>query len=139
MFDDNLRVISVSFFCSEAATRGVLWKKVFLEISQSSQENTCARASLSIKLQAWGLQLCLKETLAQVFSCEFWEISKNTFFTEHLWVMFLFAADLNLWSCELDNFIFILLYLAILYWYYVKESHIIQIKKTYSYQFVIFF
>ena len=25
-----------------------------------------------------------KETLAQVFSCEFSEISKNTFFTEHL-------------------------------------------------------
>ena len=27
----------------------------------------------------------LQETLAQVFSCEFCEISKNTFFTEHLW------------------------------------------------------
>ena len=26
-----------------------------------------------------------KETLAQVFSCEFCEISKNTYFTEHLW------------------------------------------------------
>ena len=26
-----------------------------------------------------------KEPLAQVFSCEFWEISKNTFFTEHVW------------------------------------------------------
>ena len=26
-----------------------------------------------------------KETLAQVFSCEFCEISKNTFFVEHLW------------------------------------------------------
>ena len=26
-----------------------------------------------------------KETLAQVFSCEFCKISKNTFFTEHLW------------------------------------------------------
>ena len=25
-----------------------------------------------------------KETLAQVFSCEFWENSKNTFFTKHL-------------------------------------------------------
>ena len=25
-----------------------------------------------------------KETLAQVFSCEFCEISKDTFFTEHL-------------------------------------------------------
>ena len=26
-----------------------------------------------------------KETLAQVFSCEYCEVSKNTFFTEHLW------------------------------------------------------
>ena len=26
-----------------------------------------------------------KESLAQVLSCEFCEISKNTFFTEHLW------------------------------------------------------
>ena len=26
-----------------------------------------------------------KETLAQVFFCEFFEISRNTFFTEHLW------------------------------------------------------
>ena len=26
-----------------------------------------------------------KKTLAQVFSCEFCENSKNTFFTEHLW------------------------------------------------------
>ena len=26
-----------------------------------------------------------KETLAQIFSCECCEISKNTFFTEHLW------------------------------------------------------
>ena len=26
-----------------------------------------------------------KETLTQVFSCELCEISKNTFFTEHLW------------------------------------------------------
>ena len=25
----------------EAATRGALWKKMFLEISQNSQENTC--------------------------------------------------------------------------------------------------
>ena len=37
-----------------------------------------------------GKQLCQrlnfikKESLAQVFSCEFCEISKNTFFTEHL-------------------------------------------------------
>ena len=27
-----------------------------------------------------------KETLVQVFSCEFCEIFTNTFYTEHLWV-----------------------------------------------------
>ena len=46
---------------SEAATRGVLCKNVFLEISQSLQENTCARKSCLIKLQPEHL------------------------FTEHLW------------------------------------------------------
>ena len=32
-----------------------------------------------------------KETLAQVFSCEFYEISKNTFFIDHLWWLLLFV------------------------------------------------
>ena len=45
----------------EPATKGVLWKK--------------PQACNFIK----------KEILAQVFSCEFCEISKNTFFKEHLW------------------------------------------------------
>ena len=58
---------------------------LFLKISQNSQENTCARVSFLAKLQLLGLQLIKKETLAQVFSSEFWEISKNTFFKEHLW------------------------------------------------------
>ena len=35
-----------------AATRDVLSEKVFLEISQNSQENICARVSFLIKLQA---------------------------------------------------------------------------------------
>ena len=48
---------------------------VFLEISQISQENTCARASQSLRPATLS-----KKTLAQVFSCEFCEISKNTFF-----------------------------------------------------------
>ena len=57
-------------------------------MSKNSPENTCARVSISIKFQAWGPEACKfinKEPLAQVFSCEFWEISKNTFFIEHLW------------------------------------------------------
>ena len=54
---------------TKAVVRGCSVKKVFLEISQNSQENTCASVSFLMK----------KETLAQVFSCEFCEISKNTF------------------------------------------------------------
>ena len=42
---------------TEAATRGVLCKKVFLEFSQNSQENTYAIVSFLIKLQVSGLQL----------------------------------------------------------------------------------
>ena len=41
--------------CTEAATGGVLYKRVFLKISQNSQENTCATISFLIKLQIWGL------------------------------------------------------------------------------------
>ena len=66
----------------EAATRGVLYKKVFLEIWQNSQGNTCARASFLIKLQTTPATLIKKESLAHVLSYEFCEISKNTFFTE---------------------------------------------------------
>ena len=71
--------ISPFLHLTEAATVGVLWKKTFLEISQNTQENTCARVSFLIKLQA---------------SWEFCDISKNTFFTEHLWTT---ASDLTLW------------------------------------------
>ena len=42
---------------TEAANRGVLWKKVFLEISQNSQENLSPKVSFLIKLQASGLRL----------------------------------------------------------------------------------
>ena len=46
-------------------------RKVFLELSQYSQKNTCGRVSSPfIKI----------ETLAQAFSFEFCKISKNTFF-----------------------------------------------------------
>ena len=41
----------------EAATGVVLEKKVFLNISQNSQGNTCVGVSFLIKLQGSGLQL----------------------------------------------------------------------------------
>ena len=51
---------------------------------QNTQENTCARVAVLIKLQASASNFIEKETLAQVFSSEFSEISKNKFLTEHL-------------------------------------------------------
>ena len=45
---------------------------MFLEISQNLQENTCTRVPEACNF-------IKKETLAQVFSCEFCEISKNTY------------------------------------------------------------
>ena len=41
--DANPNNIVFTIKDTEAAARGVLWKKVFLEISQNSQENICAR------------------------------------------------------------------------------------------------
>ena len=38
------------FHLSEAVTGGVLLEKVFLEISQNSQENTCGKVSFLIKV-----------------------------------------------------------------------------------------
>ena len=75
---------SERYAVTEAATGGVLIKKVFLGILQNSQENTCVRVSFSTKFQTEACNFILKKTLAQVFSCEFSKISKSTFFTEHL-------------------------------------------------------
>ena len=60
-------------------------KKVFLEISQNLQEKTCARVSF-LGLRPATL---LKQRLwHRCFSCEYYEISKNTFFKEHLqWLL----------------------------------------------------
>ena len=49
---------------------------LFLVMLQNSQESTCARVSFLIKLHEYNF--IKKETLSQVFSCEFYEISKNT-------------------------------------------------------------
>ena len=66
---------------SEAVAQRSSIKKLFLEISQNSQENTHPKVSLLLKLQetASAGNFIKKETLAQEFSCEFCEISKNTF------------------------------------------------------------
>ena len=68
----------------EAATGGVLWEKMFLEILHISQQNTCGRVSFLIKMQAQSCNFVKEKILAQVFSWKFCKISKNTFFIERL-------------------------------------------------------
>ena len=62
---------------------------MFFEILQNSQENTRARVSFQIKLlKNFMKNFVKKEAPAQVFSCEFYKISNNTFLTEHLrWLL----------------------------------------------------
>ena len=71
------------FRSTEAVVQMCSVKRLFLKISQNVQENTCARISFLINLQA-PATLLKKETGARVFSCEFSKILKNIFFTEHL-------------------------------------------------------
>ena len=55
-------------------------KKVFLEILQNSQENTCARVSFLIELQPWDLQLCQKrDSGTGVFLWILWNFLKAPF------------------------------------------------------------
>ena len=53
-------------------------------MSQNSQENNCTRVSFLVKLQAEPCNFISKETLTQVFSCQFCKMSKKTFFITHL-------------------------------------------------------
>ena len=76
-------------------------KKVYLEISQNSQENTGARVSFLIKLQALGLRsatLLKKRLWCRCFPVNFAKILRTLFFIEHLsWLL-------------LNNFVTILMY-----------------------------
>ena len=43
-----------------------------------------------------------KETLAQVHSCEFCRISKDTFFTEHFWTTASKFLNVNIYTLSLN-------------------------------------
>ena len=71
----NIAVLKIGALClqrtynfinTEAVVQRCSLKKVFLENSQNSKENTCARVSFLIKLQTWACKFVKKETLEQV-------------------------------------------------------------------------
>ena len=59
-------------------------KKLFLKISQCSQENICVELSFLIKLQVIRPAALLKRDSNTNVSCEYCEIFRNTYFEEHL-------------------------------------------------------
>ena len=63
----------------EAVARRCFIKKMFLQISQNSQENTCIRVSLVVKPET-----LVKKSPTQMSFRGFREISKNIYFVEHL-------------------------------------------------------
>ena len=92
------------FMASEAVVRMCSVKKLFLEISQNSQENTCDRVSCLINLQAKACNFIIKEILAQVLCCEFCEISKNTFFYRTPPVAASLVSTVTLQNQKINNF-----------------------------------
>ena len=71
-------------FCKKVVLRNFTGKS-------KSQENTLTRDSFLTKLPASSCNFIKKEALAQVFSCEFCEISRKLFFIEHLcWLLLLY-------------------------------------------------
>ena len=71
---------------AEASTKGVLSKKMFLEISQNL------------------LQACnfiKKETLAQVFSCKFTKFLRTPYFIQHYWWLLLLFIETPVISTKL--------------------------------------
>ena len=83
-----LRLLPFFTFALETAVRRCSVKKVFLKISQISEEKTCTRVSFLINLQACNSTE--KEILVQVFPCEFCEAFKNIYFVEELQMISLF-------------------------------------------------
>ena len=73
---------------SEAVAQRSCVKTVLLQILQNSQENTSTKGLFFNKVTGLGCNFVKKETLAQMFPCEFCKICKYTFLMEHLqWLL----------------------------------------------------
>ena len=68
---------------------------------QKSQENAWVSLFL-IKLHLFNkikIAILLKETVAQVFSCEFCKFLRTPFYTEHLWWLLLIGCKRKITHC----------------------------------------
>ena len=82
----------------EAVVQSCSVKKMFLEILQNSEKNTCARVSFLNKgagLRPEACNFVKKETLHRCFPVNFVKFLRTPFLTEHLWWLLLEADSLN--------------------------------------------
>ena len=89
---------------TEAVARRCSVKKVFLDISQNSQENTCVKVSFLIKLQASGLRpatLLKKRLWRRCFPVNLAKFLRTTFLIEHL--RWLLLTILKARWCRFEN------------------------------------
>ena len=89
-----MKYFYISIQHSEAVVQMCSVKKVFLEISQNSQENPCTRVSFFNKVaglmpEAPGLQRYLKSPWHKCFPVNFVEFPRTHFLTERLWWLLL--------------------------------------------------
>ena len=85
----KLPIYILIFQLSESVVQRCSVKKVFLEISQNSQENTCARVSFLIKLQVRPATLLKKRLWHRRFLVNFVKFLRRPSFIEHLWWLLL--------------------------------------------------
>ena len=84
----NFRKKLMNGFYLEAVVQRCSVKKVFREISQNSQKNTCVTSFL-IKLQV----LLIKRLWHRCFPVNFAKFLRAPFIIEHLWCLLLFIKD----------------------------------------------
>ena len=80
----------------------VFHKKGILKNVPKFAEKRLWQSFMFNKVLGGAYNFIKKETLAQVFSCEFWEIFKSTFFTEHLRET---AAEWEIFLVPLTHFV----------------------------------
>ena len=101
----NLFVDGVLFsLVSEAGTRWCSVRKLFLEISQNSQESTCVGVSFLMKsYRPEACKFIKKELQRRCFPLNFAKFLRTPFFVKHLWwlllsLLFLVTLSTIIWQ-----------------------------------------
>ena len=108
------------FQSTEAVAQRSSVKKVFLEFSQNSQENTCARVFFLIKLRP-PATLLKKRLWHGCFPLNFAKFFRTSFFTEHLWWLPLNQKPFYDWDLYSMSFLFYQLYMYVNWFIYKLE------------------